>query len=175
MTPNPATVSIKDKVQFLIQVNGTPAGQDAGVVWSVPAGSGASIDQNGLLTTPTNPTPANQPIIVTVTSKYYPAYSVQIPVTVQDNSAVIVTPNPASVAFRTTQKFTAEVTGLPTGGVSTVKWSVNDTSIGTIDASGNFTAKGKKGPGHRHRDQRLLRQDRDGDGQRRHGDNQHRG
>lgn len=147
VAPNPATVSIKDKLQFAATVTGVPGGQDNGVTWSVEGGAvNGSIDQTGLYTSTANATPDGKPIFVIVTSKFDPDYSVRIPVTVQDLVQIVVTPNPATVAFRTAQIFTAQVTGVPTGADLGVTWTVADTTLGTIDANtGVFTAKGKTG------------------------------
>jgi hypothetical protein len=145
VTPGSATVSPGATKQFTATVTGTT---NTAVTWQVngmPGGNSTvgTINANGLYTAPSAiPNPAT--VTVTAISSADMADSGSAMVTVAQQVAVTVTPNPINVAIFTSQQFTATVNGIPS---TAVTWQVNGVTGGTqatgfISTAGLFAAPG---------------------------------
>ena len=143
LTPSGPSVRLGETLQFSATVTNA---QNTAVTWSVNQTAGGNstlgtIDKNGLYTAPaTLPSPAT--VTVTATSAQDSTKSASTTVTLLPAVTVTVAPATATIAPGATQAFTATVTGDTN---QTVTWSVNDvaggnSTVGTIDASGNYTA-----------------------------------
>lgn len=143
VTPATVTVSPGASTQFMATVTGTT---NAGVTWQVngtPGGSAAAgtITSGGLYTAPnTIPNPAT--VTVTAVLSANASDSGSASVTIAQQVAVTVSPNPISVAIFTTQQFTATVNGQTS---TAVTWEVNGVTGGSqatgfISTSGLFVA-----------------------------------
>jgi arylsulfate sulfotransferase len=141
VTPATATVASGGTTQFTATVMNDSS--NAGVTWTVSSSSPTpgSIDATGKYTAPsvTQTTTAT----VVATSKTDTTKSASAMVTINASAAAVtVSPATAFVAAGQVQQFTATVTGESD---NTVTWSVNGTAggnstVGTIDANGNYTA-----------------------------------
>lgn len=145
VTPALATVSPGASKQFMATVAGTT---NTAVNWQVNGTAGGNstvgtITSNGLYTAPsTIPNPAT--VTVKAVSAANAADSGSAAVTMAQQVAVAVTPNPVNVAIFTTQQFTATVNGVPS---TAVTWQVNGVTGGSqatgfISTSGLFVAPG---------------------------------
>jgi len=145
VTPASATVGPGASKQFTATVTGTT---NTVVTWQVNGTAGGNptvgtITASGLYTAPGSiPNPAT--VTVKATSSANGADSGSSTVTIAQQVAVTVTPNPISVAIFTTQQFAATVNGAPT---TAVTWQVNGVtggaqSTGFISTSGLFVAPG---------------------------------
>ena len=145
VTPTTATLSPGATTQFTATVTGTT---NTTVTWQVngtPGGSAAAgtITSNGLYTAPnTIPNPAT--VTVTAVLSANASDSGSASVTIAQQVAVTVSPNPISVAIFTTQQFTATVNGQSS---TAVTWEVNGVTGGSqatgfISTSGLFVAPG---------------------------------
>jgi hypothetical protein len=143
VTPATATVGPGASTQFMATVTGTT---NTAVTWQVngtPGGSAAAgtITSNGLYTAPsTIPNPAT--VTVTAVLSANASDSGSASVTIAQQVAVTVSPNPISVPIFTTQQFTAAVNGQPS---TAVTWEVNGVTGGSqatgyISTSGLFVA-----------------------------------
>src|SRR5438874_650845 len=141
--PASATVSPGTTRQFIATVTGTT---NTAVTWQVNGTTGGNttigtINTNGLYTAPgTIPNPPTA--TVTAVSAANAADSGSATVTIAQQVAVTVTPNPISVAIFTTQQFSATVNGVPS---TAVTWQVNGVTGGSqntgyISSSGLFVA-----------------------------------
>ena len=143
VTPATATLSPGASTQFMATVTGT---MNTAVTWQVngtPGGGAAAgtITSNGLYTAPnTIPNPAT--VTVTAVLSANASDSGSASVTIAQQVAVTVSPNPISVAIFTTQQFTATVNGQTS---TAVTWEVNGVTGGSqatgfISTSGLFVA-----------------------------------
>ena len=144
ITPSaPAPVSIGGGQQkFDATVARVPAGEDAGVTWSVQESNGGSITADGLYTAPA--TPGDYTIVAT--SKFDERKSASVKVKVQSNVGIAITPNNPTISIKDKVNFQANVTGVPVGGDTGVTWSIAETGsdFGSIDPnSGAYTAPAK--------------------------------
>ncbi|MCL2775292.1 MAG: hypothetical protein FWD71_18385, partial [Oscillospiraceae bacterium] len=145
VNPNIVTVIKGGTQTFTAQVltRGNGANSD-GVTWKVsPAGTGTSIDQNGVLTIGAGET--NTTLTVTATSKKTSTISGAATVTVTDDpnavKSVAINPSDVQVQKGSTQTFTATVTknNGSTDGAG-VTWTVSPAGGGTsIDQNGKLT------------------------------------
>jgi protein gp37/sugar lactone lactonase YvrE len=148
VTPNPVNVAVSSQQQFTAAVTGIT---NTAVTWQVNgvAGGNASttgaISATGLYQAPaTIPTPATV-TITAIASDGTTSGSAQATIVSVDGAVMVtVTTNPVvtQVYTSTLQIFIATVTGTTNAGVN---WQVNgapsgNTTFGTIDASGNYTA-----------------------------------
>ena len=141
----PDPLSIKSTLQFTAKVDGIPGGGDPGVTWSVVEPGGGTISATGLYTSPA--TPGDYTIVAR--SKFDTTKTAQAVVKVRSSVGVTVTPNPATISIKDKVTFNATVTGVPTGGDTTVTWSIKETGgdFGSIDANtGVYTAPAKAVP-----------------------------
>ncbi|HKF40015.1 MAG TPA: hypothetical protein VKB21_02950 [Candidatus Acidoferrum sp.] len=145
VTPASATLSPGASTQFTATVTGTT---NTAVTWQVNGTVGGStatgtITSNGLYTAPgAIPNPAT--VTVTAVLSANASDSGSASVTIAQQVALTVSPNPISVAVFTTQQFTATVNGQPS---TAVTWEVNGVTGGSqatgyISASGLFVAPG---------------------------------
>src|SRR5215469_3976199 len=145
VTPASATLSPGASTQFTATVTGTT---NTAVTWQVNGTVGGStatgtITSNGLYTAPgAIPNPAT--VTVTAVLSANASDSGSASVTIAQQVAVTVSPNPISVAIFTTQQFTATVNGQPS---TAVTWEVNGVTGGSqatgyISTSGLFVAPG---------------------------------
>ncbi len=143
VNPATATVSPGASQQFMATVTGT---MNTAVTWQVNGTPGSStaagtITSNGLYTAPnTIPNPAT--VTVTAVSSANASDSGSAIVTVAQQAAVTVSPNPITVAIFTTQQFTATVNGQSS---TAVTWEVHGVTGGSqatgyISTSGLFVA-----------------------------------
>lgn len=143
LSPSQPSVRLGATLQFSATVTNA---QNTAVTWSVNQTAGGSssigiIDKNGLYTAPaTMPSPAT--VTVTATSAQDATKSASTTVTLLPDVTVAITPATATVVLGARQAFTATVAG---DSNQAVTWSVNDvaggnSTVGTIDASGNYTA-----------------------------------
>ncbi len=142
VSPQSATVAAGASAQF----SATVTGDSSGVTWSVSGTAGGSstvgtIDNSGKYTAAA--VTQNATATVTATSKRdttksgSAAVTITAPVTI----SVAVSPQTAVIGAGQGTMFTATVTGDTAG----VNWSVNgiasgNSTVGTIDAAGNYTA-----------------------------------
>lgn len=141
---SPTTASVDTSLTQQITATVTNASNTA-VSWSVNGVAGGNatvgtISATGLYTAPAVP-PVPATVTVTATSAADSTKSASTTVTLT-NIQVSVSPATANVGLGLTQQFTATVTGSTT---TTVTWSVNgiaggDATVGTIDATGLYTA-----------------------------------
>src|SRR5215469_948337 len=145
VTPASATLSPGASTQFTATVTGTT---NTAVTWQVNGTVGGStatgtITSNGLYTAPgAIPNPAT--VTVTAVLSANASDSGSASVTIAQQVAVTVSPNPISVAIFTTQQFTATVNGQAS---TAVTWEVNGVTGGSqatgyISTSGLFVAPG---------------------------------
>ena len=145
VTPASATLSPGASTQFTATVTGTT---NTAVTWQVngtPGGSAATgtITSNGLYTAPSAiPNPATVTVAAVLSANASDSGSASV--TIAQQVAVTVSPNPISVAIFTTQQFTATVNGQPS---TAVTWEVNGVTGGSqttgfISTSGLFVAPG---------------------------------
>lgn len=143
VTPSSATLSPGAPQQFSATVTGTT---NTAVIWQVSGVAGGNatvgtISTSGLYTAPSSiPNPAM--VTVTAVSSANSADTGSASVTIAQQVAVTVTPNPINVAIFTTQQFTATVNGVASNAVT---WQVNGVTGGTqttgfISSSGLFVA-----------------------------------
>ena len=143
VAPTQASVHLGATAQFTATVSNA---SNTAVTWSVNGAAGGSaatgtIDSTGLYTAPAA-MPASATITITATSVQDTTQSASAAVTLLPAVTVAVTPATVTLALSATQAFQATVTGDSNQAVS---WSVNDvaggnSTVGTIDASGNYTA-----------------------------------
>jgi len=147
VSPTTAQVQTGGTTQFTAEVSGVPAGQPAGVLWSVVEQGGGTVDGNGVYTAPAT----TGTFHVVATSVADPTKSAQATVTVQAAPvpiSVSISPTSASVGADQSTTFTATVTGVPAGQSTAVTWSVQESNGGTVDGSGRYTAPGSPGTFH---------------------------
>jgi arylsulfate sulfotransferase len=142
VSPQSAVVAAGSSVQFTAIVTG----DSSGVTWSVNGAAGGNssvgtIDATGKYTTAA--VTQNAMATVTATSKHDTTKSASASVTINAPVPIslVVSPSAAVVGAGQVTNFTATVTGDTTG----VDWFVNgiasgNSTVGTIDASGNYTA-----------------------------------
>lgn len=145
VSPQTASVSLGQTVQFTATVTGTSANE---LNWSVNkiAGGNASIgtiSAAGLYTAP-QAMPPTSSMTVTATTQSPPLASGSATVQIQSGIAVSIMPNSATLDPGGTANFTATVSGAGTGS-SAVSWSVNgisrgNASVGTLSITGTDTA-----------------------------------
>ena len=148
VTPNPVNVAVSTQQQFTADVTGIT---NTAVTWQVNGVAGGnasttgSISTTGLYLAPaTIPTPATV-TITAIASDGTTSGSAQATIVGAGGAVTVtVTTNPVvtQVYTSTLQAFIATVTGTTNTGVN---WQVNgvpggNTTFGTIDASGNYTA-----------------------------------
>lgn len=144
ISPTSATVQAGQKQQFTATVTGTP---NFGVVWSVDGTTGGSasvgrVDVNGLYTAPS----ASGTHMITATSVVSSAASASATVTVP--AGISISPAKARVGTGGTQQFSITSTD---PSLMAVSWSVDgaaggNITVGTISASGLYTAPPNPGP-----------------------------
>ena len=143
VTPATATLSPGASTQFMATVTGTT---NTAVTWQVNGTAGGSaaagtITSNGLYTAPnTIPNPATVTVTAVLTANASDSGSASV--TIAQQVAVTVSPNPISVAIFTTEQFTATVNGQTS---TAVTWQVNGVTGGSqatgfISTSGLFVA-----------------------------------
>ena len=142
ISPNAAALGVGTTQQFTATVTGTT---NPAVTWSVDGTNGGNgtvgtISQNGLYTAPASAGSHT----VTATSVADPTKSANASVSVLSLS---VSPSSATVAPNGTRQFTAEIQGANNDAVT---WSVDgilngNSSVGTINATGFYTAPGTLG------------------------------
>lgn len=145
VTPASATVSPGAPKQFMATVSGTT---NTSVTWQVNGTAGGNstlgtINATGLYTAP-NVIPNPATVTVSAVSAANSSDSGSAMVTIAQQVAVTVSPNPISVAIFATQQFTANVNGIPSNAVA---WQVNgitggSQATGFISSSGLFVAPG---------------------------------
>ncbi|HKB54123.1 MAG TPA: hypothetical protein VKD22_08990, partial [Ramlibacter sp.] len=143
--PGSATLFLGQTQQFAATVTGS---SNIGVTWAVngvPGGNATAgtISGSGLYTAPAI-LPAGSAVSVSATSVADATARAEASVALQDDIAVSVSPDPATVPAGSTQVFTAAVSG--SGSPATgVTWSVNglaggNSALGTIAATGSNSA-----------------------------------
>jgi hypothetical protein len=132
ISPKSASVRVGGQLQFSAKVNGTAS---ADVEWSADVGS---VDGNGLFTAPATAGTAH----VTVTSRADSSQSATAVVEVSSKPVLTVTPVSGSVMEGGTLQLTAKLDGQAE---TDVTWS---TDVGSISASGLFTAPQSTGTAH---------------------------
>lgn len=148
VTPNPVSVAVNAQEQFTATVTGT---SNTAVTWEINGIAGGNttvgtITATGVFTAPaTIPTPATVAITAISSADNSSSGSAQATIVATGDAVnVVVSTNPpvTDVYTTTTQTFIATVTGTNN---TAVTWQVNgvtggNTTIGTIDGSGNYTA-----------------------------------
>jgi hypothetical protein len=145
VSPANAQVGVGAQQQFTAAVTGT---SNTAVVWSVSGLTCAGADcgtitSGGLYTAPLIvPNPSS--VTVKATSVADSTKTSSAMVTITQQIAVSISPNPAQVAVGAVQKFTAQVTGTTITGVT---WSVagagcGGAACGTVSSAGLYTAPG---------------------------------
>src|SRR5258708_6859598 len=102
----------------------------------MPAGSSGTLTANGLYTAPVS-IGTQQTVIITATSQTASTRSGTAGITLTPPVSVSVTPANLTLTSNQTQLFTASV---PNGGDNAVTWTIGPGGIGTITASGLYTA-----------------------------------
>lgn len=142
VSPQSATVAAGASVQF----TATVTGDSSGVNWSVNGTAGGNstvgtIDASGKYTAAAVTQNATATVTATSKSDATKSGSASLTITAPATISVAVTPQTAVIGAGQSTMFTATVTGDAAG----VDWSVNgiasgNSTVGTIDASGNYTA-----------------------------------
>ncbi|HUE42785.1 MAG TPA: aryl-sulfate sulfotransferase [Candidatus Sulfotelmatobacter sp.] len=142
VSPATATVTSGGTVQFTATVTGDSS--NAGVTWSVSSASPTSgtIDATGKFTAASVTKATTATVVATSKTDTTKSASATVTINPPAAAAVTVSPQTAFVSAGQVQQFTATVTG---ESATTVAWSVNGTpggnsTVGTIDAMGNYTA-----------------------------------
>ncbi len=148
ISPTTATVTVNSSQQFIANVTGT---SNTAVTWSVDGVNSGNATVGTISNTGNYTAPGTAGShTVTATSVADPTKSASAAVTVQENTqniVVTISPTTAMLAVKTTQQFTANVTGTTN---TAVTWSVDgvtggDTSVGTITDTGSYTAPSTAG------------------------------
>jgi hypothetical protein len=148
VTPNPINVAVGTQAQFTATVTGT---SNTAVTWEVNGTVGGNstvgtITTTGIFTAPaTIPTPATVTITAVSAADNSSSGSAQATIVAAGGAVTVtVTTTPAITQVNTTQTqtFIATVTGTSN---TAVTWQVDgvtggNTTVGTIDTSGNYTA-----------------------------------
>jgi hypothetical protein len=139
VTPNPATVVVRQTQAFAAHVTGSPNTQ---VNWSVQEGAtGGSVSPAGLYTAPTSP--GLYHLVAAPVAE--PQLSTTVPVTVTvDGAQLALAPTSAQVALGASQQFTAQFTG----GSGPLVWSVVEAHGGEVTPQGMYTAPNIAGTYH---------------------------
>jgi hypothetical protein len=154
VTPtNPAAISIRlGTQQFAANVTGVPSGGSTAVTWSVRDKDGNvvpnAIDANGLFRAPNTNVPNDY--VVRATSVFDTRKFAEVTIPVRSFVAVDVTPNnPTPISINASRQFAVTVTGVPTGGDTSVTWSVRNAAgeivPNVINSTGLFTAPSTPG------------------------------
>ena len=135
VTPTTVTLNGGQSQTFTATVANT---SNQTVTWTISPTSGAgSINSStGLYTAPATVTLV-QTVTVTATSQADSTQSASATVTLAPSAPVIVTPSTATVSGSQTQQFTATVTFSSN---TSVTWSATPAGVGSIDATGLYTA-----------------------------------
>jgi hypothetical protein len=160
-SPTAPTVSPGIPQTFAATVTGDPSlsgvtfllkeGATAGTLGAVTTTPGSGTTTSTVTYTPPAtlpPTPVTYHLIAT--SKYDPNVSTTIPITVASQVAVAVTPIPTTpLSIKSSTQFNAVVTSIPTGGDTTVTWSIDEgLAGGSITSSGLYLAPATQGTYH---------------------------
>ena len=134
VTPDSVTLAAGQSQQFAAMVNNA---SNSAVIWTIsPAGVG-TITASGLYSAPANITV--QTVIITATSVVDTTQSASATVTLPlaGTPAISVTPSSALLYGGQTQQMTASVTSESN---TAVTWSIDPAGVGTVSASGLYTA-----------------------------------
>ena len=107
-----------------------------GLTWTINPSNAGTISATGLYTAPAS-IATQQPVTVTATSQANSANFASATVTLYAPETVTVAPATVPIYGGQTQKFTATVANATN---SAVTWSVSPASVGTLDATGLYTA-----------------------------------
>jgi Concanavalin A-like lectin/glucanases superfamily/Domain of unknown function (DUF2341) len=133
---NPLSVTLyqSQAQQFTVLETGMCNG--GGAVWSMPAGSPGTMSPAGLYTAPVT-IDAQQTVTVTATTLGANSAPLSATITLMPPVAVTVSPGVASLPTGGAQQFTATVVNATN---TAVTWTINPVGVGSISASGLYTA-----------------------------------
>jgi len=146
-SPRSATLGMGKQFSFNAVVYGASAGQSSAVTWSVQEAGGGAVDAAGVYTAP-----GRMGIFHVMASSIAAPQSTDLATVtvVQDTAeiAVSVTPKNASALTGGKVQLAATVSGTTAGQSTAVTWSVQETSGGSVDATGLYTAPAAAGTFH---------------------------
>jgi trimeric autotransporter adhesin len=133
VSPGSAQLSKGQTQQFTGVVSGTG---DAGMLWSANPLNAGSLDTSGNYTAP-SPITSAQTVTITATSLADLTKSASATVSLIPSVQVNVTPGSATLLPSESQQFSAAVQNASN---TSVTWSINPSSLGSITANGLYTA-----------------------------------
>jgi len=133
VTPATTTLYTSQAQQFTATVGNTA---NTSVTWSLSPSGVGSVNASGLYTAPSSIT-AQKVVILTATSQADPSKQSSSTVTVYPLVTVSVTPATSALYASKVQQFTATVGNTAN---SAVTWSLSPSGVGSVNASGLYTA-----------------------------------
>jgi RHS repeat-associated protein len=133
VSPSSASLFAGQQKQFSATVTNTG---NTAVTWSINPSNLGAISQSGLYTAPATIT-TQQSVTVTATSQANTAVSASATVTLMPTISVSVSPSSTSLYAGQSQSLSATVSNTSN---TAVTWSISPTGVGSVDASGNYTA-----------------------------------
>ncbi len=140
VSPGTATVGLGGFQTFTASVSGS---ENTAVNWSVTEAGGGTITAAGLYTAPN--TAGTFTVVATSAADSSKSASAKVTVTTAQIVSIAISPTTVTVGKGSTYPFVAMVSGTAN---TAVTWSVVETTGGSIDASGLYTAPGAAGTFH---------------------------
>lgn len=135
LAPGAAVLTANRTQQFSATVSNTG---NAGVIWTINPANAGTISASGLYTAPALIS-AQQTVIVTASSQTDQSQSASANILLNPSISMTVSPANQVLYAGQMQQFTVAVTGLSD---PTVNWTVQPAGVGSITASGVYTAPG---------------------------------
>ena len=133
VSPSTATLYANQTQQFTAAVVNT---SNTAVTWGISPSGAGSISASGLYTAPASIS-TQQTVTVTATSQADTTKSSSATITLMPPIVVTISPTTATLSPGQTQQFSASLTNT---GNTAVTWSISPSGVGTISASGLYTA-----------------------------------
>ena len=135
---SPSTVSLIGSQNQQFSVIGSEAGScnSPVVIWSMPSGSRGTLSASGLYTAPAS-IETQQTVTITAITLGATSASYSGTITLMPPVTVSVTPPSAAISSGQTQQFSASVSNTSN---TAVIWTISPAGMGTISASGLYTA-----------------------------------
>ena len=135
ITPSSLDLSLNQTAQLKASVSPSTA-DDKTIIWSVPQGSVASVDQNGVVTAVRE---GSSRIIAKSRDGNAQAW---IPVTVTKKAVTGLALTPTTLTLKVGETYDLQATIVPSDASNPkVNWTTNKSSVATVSASGRVTAK----------------------------------
>ena len=146
VAPTSTTLMSGQTQQFTANVTNS---SNTAVNWSASFGpDGGSLGTTGLFTAPTTVNQI-QTVTITATSQVDPAVSASVTLTLLPTVTLTINPSTAVLAVNQTQQLTATLTAPndDCSGSNCASWSISPAGLGSIDASGLYSAPASIAPG----------------------------